>query len=84
VYADVFDNIASARVEQDESIQTQYLRPWQTTLSTSINVAMKARQAVRVSRLELDAAKQTSLLSSGLGPSIAYIFFIQSENYKSR
>ncbi|KAG2754059.1 hypothetical protein P692DRAFT_20796110 [Suillus brevipes Sb2] len=59
VYADVFDNIASARVEQDESIQNQYLRPWQTTLSTSINVAMKARQAVRVSRLELDAAKQT-------------------------
>ncbi|KAG1794208.1 BAR domain-containing family protein [Suillus plorans] len=59
VYADVFDNIASARVEQDESIQAQYLRPWQTTLSTSINVAMKARQAVRVSRLELDAAKQT-------------------------
>ncbi|KAG2131713.1 BAR domain-containing family protein [Suillus bovinus] len=59
VYADVFDNIASARIEQDESIQTQYLRPWQTTLSTSINVAMKARQAVRVSRLELDAAKQT-------------------------
>ncbi|KAG2123055.1 BAR domain-containing family protein [Suillus cothurnatus] len=59
VYADVFDNIASARVEQDESIQSQYLRPWQTTLSTSINVAMKARQAVRVSRLELDAAKQT-------------------------
>ncbi|KAG1742442.1 BAR domain-containing family protein [Suillus lakei] len=59
VYAEVFDNVASARVEQDESIQTQYLRPWQTTLSTSINVAMKARQAVRVSRLELDAAKQT-------------------------
>ncbi|KAG2074888.1 hypothetical protein BDR04DRAFT_1092504 [Suillus decipiens] len=59
VYADVFENIASARIEQDESIQTQYLRPWQTTLSTSINVAMKARQAVRVSRLELDAAKQT-------------------------
>ncbi|KAG1764930.1 BAR domain-containing family protein [Suillus occidentalis] len=45
--------------DQDESIQNQYLRPWQTTLSTSINVAMKARQAVRVSRLELDAAKQT-------------------------
>jgi hypothetical protein len=74
VYADVFDNIASARVEQDESIQNQYLRPWQTTLSTSINVAMKARQAVRVSRLELDAAKQTSLLSSNFGPLIAYIF----------
>ncbi|KAG2357844.1 BAR domain-containing family protein [Suillus spraguei] len=74
VYADVFENIASARVEQDESIQTQYLRPWQTTLSTSINVAMKARQAVRVSRLELDAAKQTSLLLLSLGSSSAYIF----------
>lgn len=82
VYADVFDNIASARVEQDESIQNQYLRPWQTTLSTSINVAMKARQAVRVSRLELDAAKQTSLLSSNFSPLIAYVFFIQSENYE--
>ncbi|KAJ8593723.1 hypothetical protein M405DRAFT_838983 [Rhizopogon salebrosus TDB-379] len=59
VYAEVFDNIALARIQQDESIQKQYLYPWQTTLSTSINVAMKARQAVRVSRLELDAAKQT-------------------------
>ncbi|KAG1740762.1 BAR domain-containing family protein [Suillus paluster] len=59
VYAEVFDNIASARIQQDDSIQRQYLYPWQTTLSTSINVAMKARQAVRVSRLELDAAKQT-------------------------
>jgi hypothetical protein len=84
VYADVFDNIASARVEQDESIQSQYLRPWQTTLSTSINVAMKARQAVRVSRLELDAAKQTSLLSPSLSPSSVYIFLIQPENYESR
>jgi hypothetical protein len=61
VYAEVFDNIALARIQQDESIQKQYLYPWQTTLSTSINVAMKARQAVRVSRLELDAAKQTSV-----------------------
>jgi len=59
VYAEVFDNIATARIQQDDSIQKQYLYPWQTTLSTSINVAMKARQAVRVSRLELDAAKQT-------------------------
>ncbi|TFY50721.1 hypothetical protein EVJ58_g10919, partial [Rhodofomes roseus] len=35
-----------------------FLQPWQTTLSTSIAVAMKARQAVRGSRLELDSAKQ--------------------------
>lgn len=66
MYAEVFDNIASARIEQDESIQKQYFYPWQTTLSTSINVAMKARQSVRVSRLELDAAKQTLVFSQSL------------------
>ncbi|KIJ19472.1 hypothetical protein PAXINDRAFT_161122 [Paxillus involutus ATCC 200175] len=59
LYAAVWEMIAGARVQQDEAIQTQYLQPWQTTLSTSINVAMKARQAVRASRLELDAAKQS-------------------------
>ncbi|KAH7923584.1 hypothetical protein BV22DRAFT_1015151 [Leucogyrophana mollusca] len=59
LYAGVWDTIAAARLQQDDSIQRQYLQPWQTTLSTSINVAMKARQAVRVSRLELDAAKQS-------------------------
>ncbi|KAF7790120.1 hypothetical protein EIP86_001072 [Pleurotus ostreatoroseus] len=58
-YAGAWEKIADARVIQDETIQTQYLQPWQTTLTTSITVAMKARQAVRVSRLELDAAKQT-------------------------
>ena len=40
-------------------MQENFLHPWQTTLNASIAVAMKARQAVRVSRLELDAAKQT-------------------------
>ncbi|KIJ67253.1 hypothetical protein HYDPIDRAFT_107996 [Hydnomerulius pinastri MD-312] len=64
LYAGVWDTIAGARIQQDDSIQRQYLQPWQTTLSTSINVAMKARQAVRVSRLELDAAKQ-SLKNAG-------------------
>lgn len=58
-YASAWEKIADARVHQDETIQQAYLQPWQTTLSTSIQVAMKARQAVRVSRLELDAAKQT-------------------------
>ena len=58
-YAGAWEKIADARVEQDEAIKDRYLLPWQTTLSTSITVAMKARQAVRVSRLELDAAKQT-------------------------
>ncbi|KAH7908685.1 BAR domain-containing family protein [Hygrophoropsis aurantiaca] len=59
LYAGVWDKIAAARLQQDDSIQRQYLQPWQTTLSTSINVAVKARQAVRASRLELDAAKQS-------------------------
>lgn len=57
-YAGAWEKIAEGRVEQDFAIKTQFLQPWQTTLSTSIAVAMKARQAVRVSRLELDSAKQ--------------------------
>ncbi|EMD35837.1 hypothetical protein CERSUDRAFT_84922 [Gelatoporia subvermispora B] len=58
-YAGAWEKIADARVTQDEAIREQFLQPWQTTLSASIQVAMKARQAVRASRLELDAAKQT-------------------------
>lgn len=58
LYAGVWDKIASARVEHDEAVKQGFLAPWQVTLTTSIAVAMKARQAVRVSRLELDAAKQ--------------------------
>lgn len=42
---------------QDDHIRSHFLQPWQATLNTSIAVAMKARQAVRVSRLELDSAK---------------------------
>ncbi|CCL98461.1 uncharacterized protein FIBRA_00459 [Fibroporia radiculosa] len=57
-YSSAWEKIADARIEQDAAIKTQFLQPWQTTLSTSIAVAMKARQAVRVSRLELDSAKQ--------------------------
>jgi hypothetical protein len=58
-YAGAWEKISDARVTHDQSISAHFLQPWQQTLSTSINVAMKARQAVRVSRLELDAAKQT-------------------------
>ena len=58
LYAAGWDKIASARLEQDAAIQQGFLHPWQTTLNTSIAVAMKARQAVKASRLELDAAKQ--------------------------
>lgn len=58
LYAQGWDKVAGARVEQDITIQDNFLQPWQTTMNTSISVAMKARQAVKVSRLELDAAKQ--------------------------
>ncbi|CAL1702419.1 unnamed protein product [Somion occarium] len=58
-YAGAWEKIAEARVEQDASIKANFLHPWQGTLNSSIAIAMKARQAVRVSRLELDAAKQT-------------------------
>lgn len=63
-YASAWEKIADARVIQDLTIKQNFLQPWQSTLSSSISVAMKARQAVRVSRLELDAAKQ-ALKSAG-------------------
>ena len=59
LYGDGWDRVAAARLDQDAAIQDNFLHPWQTTLNSSIAVAMKARQAVRVSRLELDAAKQS-------------------------
>ncbi|KAF7317733.1 Cytoplasmic protein [Mycena kentingensis (nom. inval.)] len=59
VYAAGMEKVAAARVEQDQAIRLNHLHPWQATLNTAINVAMKARQAVRTSRLELDGAKQT-------------------------
>lgn len=51
--------IGTARLAQDAHIRSAFLQPWQATLHASIAVAVKARQAVRASRLELDAAKQT-------------------------
>ncbi|GBE85743.1 BAR domain-containing family protein [Sparassis latifolia] len=63
-YSGAWEKISEGRVEQDAAIRAQFLQPWQATLSTSIAVAMKARQAVRMSRLELDAAKQVLKTSS--------------------
>lgn len=63
LYASGWDKVAAARLDQDAAIQENFLHPWQTTLNASIAVAMKARQAVRVSRLELDAAKQSYVFS---------------------
>jgi hypothetical protein len=63
IYGDVWAKIGEERVKQDKSIEAKFLAGWQQTLNTSIQVAMKARQAVKVSRLELDAAKQSSVFS---------------------
>ncbi|KAG6916614.1 hypothetical protein DXG01_006110 [Tephrocybe rancida] len=59
LYAQGWEKVALARLEQDAAVRDGFLQPWQTTLNTSVAVAMKARQAVKASRLELDAAKQT-------------------------
>ncbi|KZW03255.1 hypothetical protein EXIGLDRAFT_725710 [Exidia glandulosa HHB12029] len=59
LYAQATDKIGEARLQQDEAIRQHFLAPWQVTLTSSIAVAMKARAAVKNSRLELDAAKQT-------------------------
>jgi hypothetical protein len=58
-YAGAWEKIGNARVQHDDAVARGFLAPWQQTLQTSINVAVKARGAVRVSRLELDSAKQT-------------------------
>ncbi|KAN0128058.1 hypothetical protein V8E53_013126 [Lactarius tabidus] len=58
VYGGAWEKIADARVQHDDTVVRNFLLPWQQTLQAQINVAVKARQAVRGSRLELDAAKQ--------------------------
>ena len=71
-YGGAWEKIGEARVQHDDNVARGFLAPWQQTLQTSINVAVKARQAVRVSRLELDAAKQTYVGCDTLLPSILY------------
>lgn len=58
-YAGAWEKVGNARVQHDDAVARGFLAPWQQTLQTSINVAVKARGAVRVSRLELDSAKQS-------------------------
>jgi len=58
-YGGAWKKVGNAREQHDDQVARLFLAPWQQTLQTSINVAVKARQAVRLSRLELDSAKQT-------------------------
>jgi len=62
VLSDLYKQIGTARLAQDAHIRSGFLQPWQATLNTNLNLAIKARQAVRASRLELDAAKQTYVI----------------------
>lgn len=78
-YATAWEKIAEARVVQDETIKAGFLTPWQQTLNTSINVALKARQAVRVSRLELDAAKQTYVLLRCYDCRLTVMFYVLAQ-----
>jgi len=65
-YSLAYEKIGAARLDQDDAIVTNFLAPWQVSLNNSIALAIKARQAVRVSRLELDSAKQK--LKGATGP----------------
>ena len=67
LYAQGWERVAGARLDQDANIADNFLQSWQVTLNTSIAVALKARQAVRMSRLELDAAKQSYVVSLSFG-----------------
>jgi len=62
LFAQGWDKVAMARVDQDIAIQDRFVQPWQLTLNANVSVAMKARGSVKVSRLDLDAAKQASVL----------------------
>lgn len=66
LYATAWEKVANARLDHDAGIRENFLHPWRTTLNASIAVAMKARNAVKASRLELDAAKQTYVFPSVL------------------
>lgn len=56
-YGTAMEKVGDARLNQDQIIVDQFLTPWQATLSSSINLAMKARANVKTARLELDAAR---------------------------
>lgn len=59
LYGGALDKVGNARLDQDRTISERFIHPWYTTLNSSIAVAMKARTAVKDSRLTLDSAKQT-------------------------
>lgn len=57
VYGAAMEKVGDARLAQDDLIVERFLTPWQATLSSSLNLAMKARASVKQARLELDSAR---------------------------
>ncbi|WRT64137.1 uncharacterized protein IL334_001066 [Kwoniella shivajii] len=57
VYGAAMEKVGDARLSQDNLIVDRFVTPWQATLSTSIGLAIKARNNVKTSRLELDSAR---------------------------
>ncbi|KAM0793148.1 hypothetical protein ACM66B_000623 [Microbotryomycetes sp. NB124-2] len=66
-YAVVQDKVGSARNIQDEEITKNFLQPWSATLNSSLQAAMKSRQAVKNARIQLDALRGTLKSATG-GP----------------
>jgi hypothetical protein len=56
-YASVQERIGEHRIKMDGEITQKFVQPFNTTLNTSIQFAMKARRNVQSTRLTLDAAK---------------------------
>ncbi|KAF7728631.1 hypothetical protein EC973_005858 [Apophysomyces ossiformis] len=55
--ATIAEKVGDARLKMDETIVSKFNKPMQTTLNTTIERAMKARQNVQSTRLFLDASK---------------------------
>lgn len=56
-YAAVQDKLGDYRIKMDSEIVQKFVQPFNTTLNTNIQFAMKARKNVQSARLTLDAAR---------------------------
>ncbi|KAF8536005.1 hypothetical protein BDD12DRAFT_918511 [Trichophaea hybrida] len=65
-YALACEQVGETRIQQDQQIASRFNAAFNTTLSTNINFAQKARKNVENARLTLDAAKSKAK-NGGLG-----------------
>lgn len=66
-YAVAQDKVGAARLRQDDEITKNFLSPWNATLNSSLNAAIKSRQQVKQARIALDACRMTLKNATG-GP----------------